>query len=117
MKRNNRILTLAVALVWATTFRLAFAADVLPEFAFHEINLKFAQADGKPVSGASIYGFCRELNLIWPRRDHELEGRNDVLWDESFLGKTDTNGIVKVIVPPGKWGFFALGKTGGAQGI
>jgi hypothetical protein len=85
------------------------AADALPEFAYRDVRLKFTQADSKPIADASIYGFCRELNLIWPRRDHEMKGHNDVLWDESFLGKTGPDGLVKATLPPGKWGFFALG--------
>jgi hypothetical protein len=34
-----------------------------------------------------------------------------VIWDESFLGKTGLDGSVKVILPPGKWGFFAAGQA------
>jgi hypothetical protein len=100
----------------AAVLRTAFASGTLPEFAYREINLTVAAADGKPVTGAAIYGFCPELNLVWPRRDREFEKRNDVLWDESFLGRTDANGRAKAVLPPGKWGFFAVGRGPGSNG-
>jgi len=94
-----------------------FALGALPEFAYRDVILKVVQADGKPVPGASVYGFCHELNLVWrPDRDHELEGRNNLLWDKSYLGKTDLNGSIKATVPPGKWGFFAAGQAAGDRG-
>jgi hypothetical protein len=89
----------------------AFADDALRGFEYREITINFVQSGGTPVAGASIYGFCREFNLLWPRRDHEMAGRNDVIWDESFLGKTGLDGSVKVTVPPGKWGFFAAARS------
>jgi len=91
-------------------------AGALPEFAYRDLTVEFTQADGKPVPKASVYGFCRELNLVWPRRDHEVGGRNDVLWHESFLGKTDEHGTVKMTLPPGKWGFFAAGRADADSG-
>lgn len=90
-------------------------ADVLPAFAYRDVRLEFTQADRKPIASGSIYGFCRELNLIWPRRDHEMQGRNDVLWDDSFLGKTDSDGFAKAALPSGHWSFFALGHAGGLE--
>src|SRR5689334_1072842 len=111
MGKLKRLL-LALAFFWFVTLQITFAASALPEFAYREINVKFVRADGKPVSGASIYGFCRELNLLWPRQDHLMKN-NAILWDESFLGKTGTDGRLKATVPPGKWGFFALAQTDG----
>ncbi len=113
MCKYNRSLVLALAFFWSATVQIAFAAEILPEFAYRDISLKFTSTDGKPISGASIYGFCRELNLIWPRQDRLVKNRNDILWDESFLGKTGVDGMVKAKVPPGKWGFFALAQTNG----
>ena len=43
-------------------------------------------------NGVQVYGFCRDLNLIWPRRDKEVAGRNDIIWQETFLGKTGADG-------------------------
>src|ERR1700761_3005915 len=85
-------LLMGIGLVFGVSCQLVTAAGTLPEFAYHEVHLKFTQADGKPVTNASIYGWCRELNLIWPRRDQEFKGRNGVLWDDSFLGKTGSDG-------------------------
>jgi len=59
------------------------AADALPEFAYRSVTLTLTGMDRKPIAQASIYGFCRELNLVCPRRDEELLGRDDVVWDES----------------------------------
>src|SRR6266487_5050577 len=78
--------------------------SALAEFAYRELSVRLTDAEGKPVGGASIYGFCRELNLIWPRRDEDVSERNSVIWQESFLDKTGADGRAKVIVPPGKWG-------------
>src|SRR3954452_19131073 len=68
------------------------AATALPQFAYRELIIAVAQADGKPLADASVYGWCRELNLICPRRDKEYEGRNDVIWHDSYLGKTGSDG-------------------------
>lgn len=89
------------------------AAQPLPEFAFRQFTLAVAQADGRPAAGVAVYGWCPELNLLWPRRDKELEGRNDLLWHESYLGRTGADGSVQVVVPRGKWGFFAAGRIAG----
>src|ERR1700733_7761917 len=88
-----------------------FAGEVLPEFAYREVTLHVTQVDGTPVPGASIYGFCPGLNLVWPRKAHKVEGHDDVLWQESFLGRTGADGSIKAMVPPGYWGFFAAGQS------
>jgi hypothetical protein len=87
-------------------------ADVLPEFAYRSVSVSLTGLDRKPIAQASIYGFCRELNLVCPRRDEELPGRDDVVWDESYLGRTDESGTAKVVIPPGKWEFFGAGLAG-----
>ena len=102
-----------IAGVWD---RIAFGA-ALPQFAYRELTLIVVQADGRPIPDASVYGFCREFNLICPRRDHELEGRNDVVWNEAYLGKTGPDGTIKLTVPPGKWGFFAAGSSAPRPGV
>jgi hypothetical protein len=105
-------------LIFGLSYQSTSVAGVLPEFAYREIILKVTQADGRPVPGASVYGFCHELNLVWrPGRDHELKGRNDVLWHESYLGKTDPDGSIKATIPPGKWGFFAAGRLAEDRGV
>jgi len=109
---------LGLALVWpGGCARLsASAAPALPEFAYRQLNLTVKDADGRPLAGASVYGYCHELNLWWPRLDEEFENRNDVVWHESYLGKTDANGSAKITVPAGQWGFFAAGPLGGLLG-
>ncbi len=111
MKKHALVVKFLIALgVVLASCPRSFAAG-LPEFAYREVTLKVLRKDGKPVAGALVYGWCRELKLIWrPGRDHELRGRDDVLWTESYLGKTDSDGSVKATVPPGRWGFFAAGK-------
>ena len=94
----------------------ALPAEALREFTYRELNLTVVRADGRPMAGASVYGFCRELNLLWPRIDTEVGGRNDLIWHQSCPGKTGANGSVKVTVPPGKWGFFAAGRAAGGRG-
>jgi hypothetical protein len=87
------------------------AASALPAFAFRKHTLSLATADGKPVPGASVYGFCREYGLLWPRPDADVgRDRDDgITWE---LGTTDKNGTISVLVPPGRWGFFAVGTRG-----
>src|SRR5689334_15330664 len=72
------------------------AVTALPEFAYRQFTVRFVGADGKPVAGASVYGFCRELNLLWPRRDDADVERNTYFWQDEFLEKTDSSGSVKV---------------------
>jgi hypothetical protein len=107
--RSRLIMAIGFLLMGAT----AFAGQPLPEFAFHQFTVAVQQADGRPAAGVAVYGWCPELNLIWPRRDKELEGRNDILWHESYLGHTGADGRVQVIAPRGKWGFFAAGRSAG----
>ena len=85
--RTFSCFALALAIVPAT-----LCAAPLAQFAYRDVNLHFVSVDGKPVAGGAIYGFCHDLNLIWPRRDSEVTGRNDILWQESFLGKTGNDG-------------------------
>jgi hypothetical protein len=100
-------------IIAVTGMRSSLAAGVpaLPAFAYQQITLGFVQLNGEPVAKARVYGFCRELNLLWPRRDHELAGRNDIVWDEAYLGDTGANGAATATLPPGKWQFFAAGVT------
>ena len=86
----------------------AFPAGPLPEFAYRTMTLVVAGPDGKPVPNAAVYGFCRQLNLVWPRPAKAVEKWNHLIrWHESFLGSTGPDGMAKVVVPPGKWAFFA----------
>src|SRR4051812_10917488 len=105
------LLVLATGVVALLNVTKSSAAATLTEFAYREFTVSVTQADGRPCAGVTLYGFCRELNLVWPRRDKEFEGRNDVLWHDSYLAKTGADGRARVIVPPGKWGFFAAGRT------
>src|SRR5690242_12255436 len=89
----------------------AHARETLPQFAYRGFTVRFVGADGKPVAGASLYGFCREYNLIWPRTDEDFSERTSPLWQSSFLAKTDKDGTAVVKAPPGKWGFFAAGRS------
>jgi len=66
---------------------VALATDAFSEFAYRDIQVQLLDAKGHAVAHAAVYGFCRELNLICPRRDEEPKGHNDVLWRDSFLGK------------------------------
>ncbi len=106
-------LRLALTLLFAAHLNpgqgIAAGPPPLREFAYRSVTLSVLQADGKVSPGISVYGFCSNLNLVCPRRDKELEGRNDVLWDESYLGKTTNTGSLNLVIPPGKWGFFAAG--------
>src|SRR5690242_4527926 len=83
----------------------------LAEFAYRTLTLRCSRADGTPPAGASVYGFCRDLNLIWPRRDDNEAERNSVVWQSSYLHQTAADGAARITVPPGKWAFFAVGKT------
>src|SRR5438093_8765597 len=108
MVRNSiSFLLIAGMLCTASAF-----GSALPDFAYREFHVRLVREDGQPVAGAKIYGFCRELNLVWPRLNEEEAERNSTIWQESFLEKTDNDGRVKVRVPPGKWGFFAVGRCG-----
>jgi len=88
---------------------VALATDAFSEFAYRDIQVQLLDAKGHAVAHAAVYGFCRELNLICPRRDEEPKGHNDVLWRDSFLGKTGEDAIARMQIAPGKWRFFAVG--------
>ncbi len=101
---------LGAILLGAGAIQPLSAATALPEFAYREFNLQVTAADGRVVPGASVCGFCRGFNLLWPRtdpdRDRGLDGT--IPWK---LGRTGDDGRVKVVVPPGRWSFFAAGQT------
>jgi hypothetical protein len=90
---------------------VVWAGEALPEFAYQNLTVRFVRSGGTPVAGASVYGFCREYNLIWPRNDEDFSERSSPLWQQSFVAKTEKDGTAAVKVPPGQWGFFAVGRT------
>jgi hypothetical protein len=108
-----RHLLVVVAVLFAAPPALLRAAAPLQEFAYRELTVRVCQADGRPAAGIPLYGFCRELNLVWPRHDAEWQGRNDIVWTEAYLARTGADGRVKVTVPPGRWGFCAAGRVPG----
>jgi len=79
----------------------------LPEFAYQKVTLNVVQADGSPVAGATIYGFCTNLNLVWPRAMTDAQWSETNIWHRSYFGKTDKNGKIEATIPPGKWAFMA----------
>ena len=85
--------------------------QALAEFVYRDLTLRVMRADGTPLAGATIYGFCPDLNLIWPRAGDEAD-RTGVIVDTSTVQKSGDDGTVKVTVPPGKLGFFAVGRNG-----
>ena len=95
------------ALPGASISKPTAAPKIQPGFAFHQVTIQVAQAGGQPVAGASLYGFCRELNLIWPRPKSDAEWADVNVWHQSYLGKTDSHGRITANIPPGKWAFFA----------
>ena len=96
----------------------AFPSQPLREFAYHEMSVLVVGPDAKPMPNASVYGYCRELNLVCPRYDKSLDDWGHFIrWHESFLGRTGMNGVVRVVVPPGKWGFFAAGRLPGKHNV
>jgi len=95
----------------APRVKAAVPSEGLPEFAYQNLSLRVVRADGKPVAGALVYGFCRDLNLLWPRGEQNDTERNSWVWEDSFLEKTDKAGQASIKVPPGKWGFYALGRS------
>lgn len=107
------IISCIASIILGLSYSSAYAADTLSKFAYQEITIIVTQKDGIPVPEAAVYGFCKELNLVCPRRDNELDDRNDILWHESYLGRTDQDGKLRVTLPPGKWGFFSAGVAQG----
>jgi len=104
--RHKFVLLLLAALlvsVFAASATLAEAAD---EFAYRKIRVELIDKDDSPVSGASVYGYCRDMHLLWPRiNDHQYSQP----WQESYLGNTDELGILSGQVPSGRWAFAACG--------
>src|SRR5213082_722601 len=97
-----RRLLVSAPLFIAVTPLLLRAAPPLQEFAYRDLTVSVSQADGRAAANVPLYGFCRELNLVWPRHDAEWQGRNDIVWNEGYLARTGADGLVKVTVPPGK---------------
>src|SRR5262249_66558 len=85
--------------------------QALQEFVYRDMTLRVTHADGTPVSGATVYGFCPDLNLLWPRADEDAD-RTGAIVDLSSVQRSGNDGTVKVTAPPGKWGFFAVAKDG-----
>ncbi len=95
------------ALLAAVKPQPAAIGKALPAFAYRSVTLSVVQADGNPVAGAVIYGFCRDLNLVWPRPATDSEWNDPKIWRQTYLGKTDRNGKIGAKIPPGNWAFFA----------
>ena len=83
----------------------------LEEFEYRPVQIKLVGLDNRPVAGARVYGYCRDLHLIWPETDKVRPP-----WDERFLGTTGRDGSVTGRVPNQNWAFFACG-LGGRQNV
>ncbi len=107
------LLLTMVSVAWAKPRRptAPVPPQALPEFVYRDLTIRVTRADGTPVAGAAVYGFCPDLNLLWPRADEEAD-RTDAIVDPSSVQKSGADGTVKVTVPPGKWGFFAVARSG-----
>ncbi len=107
----NRPVRITVLLLLASLLVSVFCAssapaEVLDEFAYRKIQVELVDNDRRPISGASVYGYCRNLHLLWPRiNDHQYSKP----WQESYLGNTGEAGILSGQVPSGRWAFFACG--------
>jgi hypothetical protein len=102
------LVLLAVVFSHPGLYESLVVAESPPEFAYRKMTLVVVDSDGKSVPNALVYGFSRDLNLLWPRchRREDYEFR----WRQSLLGSTGAKGVVEVVVPPGKWGFFAVAR-------
>ncbi len=89
------------------------SSESLPEFAYRNIRIGLNTLQGKPVSGARIYGYCSNFHLIWPSTAQTGKGKDrrqdDFPWLETYFGKTGPDGTIIARVPPGRWAFFACG--------
>lgn len=99
------LLVLTALLVWVFAASAA-PAETLDEFAYRKIRVELVDKDGSPVSGASVYGYCRDMHLLWPRINGNQYSQP---WHESYLGNTDEVGILSGQVPSGRWAFAACG--------
>lgn len=100
------LLLVSVALLVSIFAASAAPAEALDEFAYRKIRVEFVDKEGRPLSGASVYGYCRDLHLLWPRINGNQYSQP---WQESYLGNTDEVGILSGQVPSGRWAFVACG--------
>lgn len=113
LPRSCHLLLLAALLAAGLFLTLPVSAKTLPAFAFRQVTLSVVQADGSPVPNASVYGFCRDLNLVWPRPTSDSQWANISVWHPSFLGQTGEDGSVTAKIPAGNWSFFAAASLPG----
>src|SRR5438046_2510454 len=71
--------------------------QALAEFVYRDFTLRVTRADGTPLAGATVYGFCPDLNLIWPRAGDEAD-RTGVIVDTAMVQKSGDDGTLKVTV-------------------
>ena len=108
--KHISVLLVSAALLVSVFAASATPAEALDEFAYRKIQVAFLDIDGSPVSGASVYGYCRNLHLLWPRiNDHQYSKP----WQESYLGNTGQAGILSGQVTSGRWAFVACGLSAG----
>jgi hypothetical protein len=100
------VLLLPAALLVSVFAASATAAEVLDEFAYRKIRVEVVDNDGRPLRGASVYGYCRDMHLLWPRINGNQYSQP---WHESYLGNTDKAGVLAGQVPSGRWAFAACG--------
>ncbi|MHC4546543.1 MAG: hypothetical protein ACYSYL_18855, partial [Planctomycetota bacterium] len=65
LNRQGRINVLLVpaALLVSVFAASAAPAEALDEFAYRKIRVELVDKEGRPLSGASVYGYCRDLHL------------------------------------------------------
>lgn len=82
------------------------SAEPLKEFQLCNGSIKVTDITGKPVKDVAVYGYCKELDLLWPRTP---DNQYSLAWGQEFFARTNDEGTVRAEVPNGKWFFCAVG--------
>src|ERR1039458_1938458 len=91
----------------------SLAGTPLPQFRYQTIHISLCDLSGKPVPSAYVYGYCKDLNLLWPRSDVR-----EMLYEQSPLGHPQltevlgNDGQITAKVPLSHWNFMAVGSNG-----
>ena len=82
------------------------------DVAYVKVTVSVADPEGNAFPGASVYGYCGQHGLMWPRFTHD---QYNAPWALPPRVVSPEDGVVRAEVPKGPWAFVAVGSLAAAE--
>jgi len=109
--RSNSLLSVVWLLVFVTAS--GYAEPVMfDDVGYVNVTVSVGDPDGNAFPGASVYGYCGQYGLMWPRFAHD---QYNSPWESPPRAVSAEDGFVHAQVPKGRWSFVAVGSLAAAE--